>query len=173
MYNCVRDCQTETGTWNNAKRAARACPLHGSDMPRVVPAPTANALFEPGAHGSAYHGRPASRSLAGVVYLNTLPVNWQYPVEDPADGCPGGAYRTAWIDSAAKYFRLRTDTGNRVSNPTLDRCDDRLVHEAVAYYEHEQERAHANLSQVRYERAIAASKKPAATPAPRGRGRRR
>lgn len=63
-----------------------------------------------------------------------------YPWEDPADGCPGGWYRSLFVYSVETYLRGRTEHGGRNSNPLLDRCDDDLVVQLVLYLEREQER---------------------------------
>lgn len=171
MFNCLRDCTDHTGAWNATKRAARACPLSRFDMPRVEPAPQASALYEPVSNGSPYHGRHADRRLDGKVYLNVVPVSWKQPIEDPDDGCPGGAYRSEWVDSLARYIRHRTADGTRVSNRFFDECDDRLVWEAVHYYESEQERHADYVDQLRSERLEA--KRSKSQPAPEPAGRRR
>ena len=41
--------------------------------------------------------------------------------------------------SVLPYVRRRDTQGNRVANPRLDRCEDRLVVDAVLYFEAEQE----------------------------------
>ncbi len=174
MFNCLRDCTDADGAWNDAKRSARACTLVGPGMPRVEAQPQLNALFEPGANGTPYMGRPADRRLDGVVYLNVLPVDWQHPVEDPAHGCPGAAYRSRWVDSLAPYLRRRTDTGDRVQNHLLDSCNDRLIWEAVQYFEQEEERCVAYIEAAQAKRDAERTKKATANqaPAPRPGGRR-
>jgi len=83
-------------------------------------------------------GRHPDRSLAGKSNLGRS-VNWEQPFEDECDGCPGGWYRTAFIDSLDPYFRRRTGEGARVPNPRFDEAD-RLVQDAVMCFEEEQER---------------------------------
>jgi len=64
------------------------------------------------------------------------------PTEPNDDGCPGGWYRTAFAASVRRYHRPVAD-GVYSPNLQLDRCDDRLVHEAVAYFEHQRARHRA------------------------------
>lgn len=53
---------------------------------------------------------------------------WRHPAEDiEGEGCPGGWYRTAFIESLRPYMRRRDEKGGRVSNRLLDMCDDRFV----------------------------------------------
>lgn len=54
--------------------------------------------------------------------------------ESNCDGCPGSWYRTAWWHSFDKYR-----SGTRES-PYLRGCTDRLVFDAIQYYEAEQAR---------------------------------
>lgn len=63
-----------------------------------------------------------------------------YPRETPEHGCPGGWYRSVFVTSIYPYLRRRDDHGNRVQNLILDRCDDDLILQLVAYAEDEQER---------------------------------
>lgn len=63
----------------------------------------------------------------------------QEPHESTEDGCPGGWYRTRFILSVGRYTRPCAD-GVYSPNLMLDRSDDPLVHEAVAYYEMQQSR---------------------------------
>jgi hypothetical protein len=51
------------------------------------------------------------------------------PIE--ADGCPGGWYRTPFVESVLRYARRPAGDGGRVPNRLLDLCDDELVIEAV------------------------------------------
>lgn len=58
------------------------------------------------------------------------------PHEDVANnGCPGGWYRTPFIDSILRYRREPLEGGARVENLLLSRCDDELVLEAVRLLE--------------------------------------
>lgn len=53
---------------------------------------------------------------------------WRRPPEDLAcEGCPGGWYRSAFVESLLPYYRRRDGKGNRVSNPNLDSCGDPFV----------------------------------------------
>lgn len=56
------------------------------------------------------------------------------PHEPNDDGCPGGWYRSAFPFSVMQYERTIQEH-SIASNPILDRCDDPLVLEAVAYLE--------------------------------------
>jgi len=89
-------------------------------------------------HGSPYMGRHPDRSLAGSLNLGRS-VNWEQPFEDECQGCPGGWYRTRFIDSLDPYFRRRTGEGARVPNPRFDSADW-IIQSAVMYFEGEQER---------------------------------
>ena len=53
------------------------------------------------------------------------------PPEDPAEGCPGGYYRSLFVASVAPYLRRRDGQGNRVANPLLDRTDDEVLLQLV------------------------------------------
>lgn len=64
---------------------------------------------------------------------------WRTPGEDPEGGCPGGWIRCGFIESLTPYLRKRTEGGGRVQNMRTDRCDDRLVLDAVLYFEDCQE----------------------------------
>lgn len=65
---------------------------------------------------------------------------WEKPPHDPeVKACFGSWYRCAWVDSIRPYLRQRMDDGGRVANPRLERCDDRLILDAVLYYEAEQD----------------------------------
>ena len=58
--------------------------------------------------------------------------DWAAPTERADEaGCPGAWYRTAFVDSLARYYRRRDRNGNRIENPLLSRCDDELVLEAI------------------------------------------
>jgi hypothetical protein len=62
-----------------------------------------------------------------------------HPPEPLSDGCPEGWARSPFATSVVPYIRRRDANGNRVQNPRLDRCADRLVVDAVLYFEGEQE----------------------------------
>lgn len=59
--------------------------------------------------------------------------------EDPADGCPGGDQRSYFVQSLLAFgYRRRDGHGNRIANLRLDRCEDELVLDAIAYFEMEE-----------------------------------
>lgn len=62
-------------------------------------------------------------------------LDWQAPSERACDGCPGGWYRSPFIESVLRYRRRQADAGSRIPNILLDRCDDELVLEAVELLE--------------------------------------
>lgn len=137
----MRDCQNrDGGTWNDAARSARGCTRAG--LYPVRRKPTADGLYEL-TFGTAYMGRYPDRALEGEAYLG-MPVNWQQPLEDPAEGCPGAQYRVEFVDSLDPYIRRRTETGDRVANPAFDAADG-FVQSAAMHFEHEQERWLASL----------------------------
>lgn len=63
----------------------------------------------------------------------------EFPFEDPAEGCPGAWYRSRFVASVRPFLRARTDTGDRVANPLLDRCDDDFLIQCVLLLEREQD----------------------------------
>ena len=75
-----------------------------------------------------------------VGKLAGIEVNPAQPFDDPAEGCPGGWYRSLFVESVLPYLRTRATGGVRNSNPLLDRCEDDLVIQLVLYLEQEQER---------------------------------
>lgn len=77
---------------------------------------------------------PGRAMQAGVMIASRL------PTEDPDEGCPGGWYRSRFVDSVLPFLRRRDGNGGRVQNLRLDRTDDDLVIDLVAYLEAEQER---------------------------------
>jgi hypothetical protein len=76
---------------------------------------------------------------AGTVRVRGRQINAQLPWEDPDGGCPGGWYRSRFVDSVRPFLRMRAEGGSRVSNPFFDRCEDDLVLQLVMYLEQEQE----------------------------------
>lgn len=74
-----------------------------------------------------------------------------HPRDDHREGCPGAWYRSGFCDSLHKYERHLTD-GGYSANPLLDRCDDRLVLEAIQFLEAERLRARAYWAEKRAER---------------------
>lgn len=71
---------------------------------------------------------------------------WKTPPEDPADGCPMSWVRSTYAASVLDYARKRTEGGQRVPNPKLDECEDRMIVEAVLYYEECEDRLHSHQS---------------------------
>lgn len=67
--------------------------------------------------------------------------------ESNDDGCPGGWYRTAFCYSVYRFLRPHAD-GVYSASPHLDRCNDRLVLDAVQYFEVEQGRARAHANEL-------------------------
>lgn len=70
------------------------------------------------------------------------------PRDSHDEGCPGAWYRSAFVQSLAKYERLMTEH-NFASNLLADRCEDRLVLEALQYLESERLRARAHSQSLR------------------------
>lgn len=65
---------------------------------------------------------------------------WRTPGEEPSEGCPAGWVRCEFAESVMPYLRTRTEHGGRVPNMRLDDCEDRLVKDAVLYFEECEER---------------------------------
>lgn len=62
--------------------------------------------------------------------------DWDRPLEYPDEsGCPGGWYRTAFVNSVLRYYRRQCGERGRIPNRLLEACDDELVIEAVEYME--------------------------------------
>ncbi|MBK6920564.1 MAG: hypothetical protein IPH07_24400 [Deltaproteobacteria bacterium] len=80
-----------------------------------------------------HHGAPRDLERPG---LGTC----EKPTERPEHGCPGGYQRARVLQGLHRYYRRRTDDGARVQNPFFDACDDWLIHAAILYLEHEEER---------------------------------
>lgn len=60
--------------------------------------------------------------------LEESDARWRRPAEDiEHEGCPGGWYRTAFVESLRPYMRRGDGKGGRVSNRLLEMCDDRFV----------------------------------------------
>lgn len=82
-------------------------------------------------------GAPPEWEREGEMKDHPIRRGWAKPCEDIVnEGCPGSWYRTEWCTSLERYRRRLDDNGNRISNPSLDRCEDPLVHEAVMLLEH-------------------------------------
>lgn len=58
------------------------------------------------------------------------------PVEPHEDGCPGAWYRTPFVASVQRYMRH-----GEIESPLMALCTDRLVREAVSFYEYQCARA--------------------------------
>jgi hypothetical protein len=128
-------------------RAERHCVR--PDLPRVKPDVDLAQLtahmgrsFDPRRDMSVWRDRAGRR----------LPVDPSAPPEDPGEGCPGAWYRNPFIDSVIPYLRRRDQNGARVQNHRLDRCDDRLIVDAVYMVEQHQERAHSRDAELFRER---------------------
>ncbi len=119
------------GSFSDKSRAARGCTR--IDLPRVEWDVSPGVLTR-----SGYMGRPP---CPGVTLEEGRKINPRQPLERPSDGCPGGWYRSRFVWSLDRYFRLRADGGQRVPNPLLDRCEDEFVIACERIYLHEQERA--------------------------------
>lgn len=74
--------------------------------------------------------------LAGEVDFNE-------PYESNLYGCPGSWYRTRFFASLEPYMRREDKNGGFSPNTLLDRTDDQLVHQAVAYFEGQRQRWHS------------------------------
>jgi hypothetical protein len=147
-FQCSRDCQADDGSWLAGKRSTRACGLPG--LPLVPRKPSADGLIRIRGGINPYMGRYPDKRLDDLVVLGYRNKVGQ-PLEDPADGCPGAWYRTAFVDSVDKYTRRRIENGARVSNPAFRKAPWQ-VQAAVMYLEAEQERA------IRFVDAIAADR---------------
>jgi hypothetical protein len=71
-----------------------------------------------------------------------------HPYEEFTEGCPGGWYRTPYVDSVLVYLRTRSEHGVRNQNHYLDATTDRRVLDAVYYVEREQERLFARRAEL-------------------------
>lgn len=121
----------ERGEFHDQKRSLLGCTR--IDLPPVEWHVDVSRIHSGGHMGRA----PAHPSMqpSGVKRWNP-----KQPTEDPTDGCPAGWYRSIFIGSIYPYLRRRDDHGNRVANLLLDRCDDDLILQLIAYAEEEQER---------------------------------
>lgn len=106
-------------------------------------------------HVGSYAGRPSVPGLTEIAGRRCHP---DFPGEDPDLGCPAGWRHNPFTLSLDPYIRMRTNTGNRVSNPALDDCDDPFIWAAVTYYEREHERSIAH--RLKIEAEYTASKLP-------------
>lgn len=83
--------------------------------------------------------------MGALKLLHTDP---PHPLEDHEDGCPGAWYRCNFVLSLHKYERLQTDAGFSENLLLTSRSDDRLLLEAITYYERERMRARARDQEV-------------------------
>lgn len=149
-YDCTRDCWDERNRrWNPRERAARGCQ-------RVDLQPVEPDVYLP--RVLHYHGRAADPELdvnywpgLARMRLGDKEPWWRRPPEDHAEGCPGSWIHSPFAFSFGRYYRHRTESGGRVSNPLLDRADDWLLDEAVMYYERHEERRIAHHERIRFE----------------------
>jgi hypothetical protein len=93
---------------------------------------------------AAWHGLPqdtewTAERWAGKRVAGVAADRYRNPPEPLSDGCPEGWSRSPFVASVMPYLRRRDQQGNRVSNPRLDATDDRLIVDAVLYFETEQE----------------------------------
>ena len=102
--------------------------------------------------------KPTVNPVGASIYQGRAPAREPgYPSEDKpcearGDGCPGGWYRTPFVDSVIPYLRRRIDGGGRVSSPAFERADH-LVQAAAFHVEHEEERWHGEIAALLAERA--------------------
>jgi hypothetical protein len=81
-------------------------------------------------------GRGTDRSLIGQGRQD-----WEHPIEEASDGCPGGDQVGGLVVSLWRFYRPATEGGGRVKNLALERYGDDLVVEAILYVElHESRR---------------------------------
>ena len=99
--------------------------------------PLVNAKGKRHALPLVWMGRPRDHLNVGKTQ------DWAQPYEPIAEtGCPGAWYRTPWMRSLDRYYRRRTESGDRIDNPALTRCEDPLVLEAVQALEAFEDAAH-------------------------------
>lgn len=105
----------------------------------------------PGFHDSRWRDEPTPRRYMGrlPIYGQAEPEDDILEGEDPEhpkdsheEGCPGAWYRCAFVRSLQKYERLLLGD-NFQSNLLANRCEDRLVLEALQFIESERVRARA------------------------------
>lgn len=122
MFVCARDCRRPGSALRDPEaQAGWCCPLPGFDRRR----------WQPENLHQIHMGAPPrwDREPSGDSDGDH---DWHEPLEHPeVDGCPGGWYRTAFVESVLRYRHRPGREGERVSNRLLDLCDDELVIEAV------------------------------------------
>jgi hypothetical protein len=76
-------------------------------------------------------GRPPDHANAGRTK------DWAAPIEPINEmGCPTAhGSRSPFVESLRRFYRRRTEKGDRVENPALTQCMDPLVHEAIQVLE--------------------------------------
>lgn len=83
-------------------------------------------------------GRPPDHANAGRTK------DWAAPIEPINEtGCPGAWVRSPFVESLRRYYRRRTEKGDRVENPALTQSTDPLVAAAVQVLEAYEDAAHA------------------------------
>lgn len=88
------------------------------------------------------HWDKPPKPLRHMGLMRVLPTDTEHPPEPLDDGCPGAWYRCAFVLSLHKYERPLTEHGFS-DNLLTSRSDDRLLLEALSYYEREKLRARA------------------------------
>ena len=128
-FDCLQACRRQgTAEYDPDERAARNCAL--PDFPRHRW--TGEHLVQIHMGASPRYDREGQDG------------DWQRPLEDIAsNGCPGSYYRYAFVRSLWPFRRKASD-GNRIANPLLDRCDDRLVLEWIHVLEDFEDAEHAD-----------------------------
>lgn len=138
-FPCWDTCYSQRGhRWKVGERQVRGCTR--VDLPDVKWEVDAARL-------RVHMGRQADPDLDPAPWglrdgsRNSLDQPWwRTPGEEPSEGCPGGWIRSEIVESLMPYIRRRTEQGGRVQNMRLDQCDDRLVMDAVLYFEQCEER---------------------------------
>ncbi len=130
-YNCEYYCRGSDRQWKHQEREQRGCTR--ADLDPVPWDVDISRMFH-------YMGREDCHEYNGKLYHGHQ-VDYRYMPEDPDDGCPGGWYRCRYIYSLMPYFRLRTQSGDRVENLHLRHITNSRIIEAVHYFEGEREAA--------------------------------
>lgn len=125
-YPCYDYCLGKHGESDNVKQRKRwRCALPGFPRRAWLPPFDSGNPHETAAPPTRYMGR-----------LRILRDDPEKPRESHDEGCPGAWYRSAFVFSLHKYERLLSSAGLS-ENMMLARCEDRLVVEAIQYYERE------------------------------------
>lgn len=120
--------------WVDDRRAERGCTR--IDIPPVEWDVAAVAI-----HRGGWMGRAPVRETEQFG----IKISPRHPTELPTEGCPGGWYRSRFVASVLPYMRRRDDHGGRVQNHLLDRADDDLIYQLIAYAEEAQESSEAHM----------------------------